>query len=93
MRMSGFAPPACAGAAAVDLRCQLRRYATLVRTEGVDAAFVDFKRAYEREGFVRAACHPIVHQIGHAAVDRYGEDLPESTRAGTRSARPVTSTE
>ncbi len=69
--------PECRGTAAIELRCQLRRYGTLTRTAGVDAAFAELKRAYEREGLVRAACHPIVHEIGHAAVERHGDDLPQ----------------
>jgi len=68
--------PACAGTAAVDLACQVRRYGALVRMSGVGAAFAALKRAYEREGFVRAACHPLVHAIGHAAVARHGTSLP-----------------
>ena len=71
------AVPVCTGAAAVDLACQLRRYGALVRSDGVDRAFAALKRAYDREGFVRAACHPIVHEIGHAAVARYGPKLSE----------------
>ena len=69
------AVPACTGAAAIDLDCQRRRYAAITRTAGIDAAFGKLKRAYAREGFVRAGCHPIVHSIGHAAVARYGADL------------------
>ena len=71
------AVPACTGTAAVDLACQLRRYGAIVRASGVDAAFAALKRAYEREGFVRAACHPIVHEIGHAAVARHGARLAD----------------
>ncbi len=71
------AVPACAGTAALDLRCQLRRYGAIVRTRGVPAAFSALKRDYERRGFVRAACHPIVHEIGHAAVERYGTTLSD----------------
>ena len=70
------AVPACTGTAALDLGCQRRRYGALVRTAGVDAAFGSLKRAYRREGFVRAGCHPIVHEIGHAAVARYGANIP-----------------
>ena len=43
----------------------------------MDGAFAALKRAYDREGFVRAACHPIVHEIGHAAVVRHGPKLSE----------------
>lgn len=71
------AVPVCTGVAAIDLACQRRRYGAIVRTAGVDAAFVKLKRAYAREGFVRAGCHPIVHAIGHAAVARYGDDIPQ----------------
>jgi hypothetical protein len=69
--------PACTGAAGVDLACQTRRFGSIARADGVDAAFAALKRAYEREGFVRAACHPIVHEIGHAAVARHGARLSE----------------
>ena len=71
------AAPACVGAAGFDLACQLRRFGSIARASGVDAAFAALKRAYEREGFVRAACHPIVHEIGHAAVARHGTRLSE----------------
>lgn len=70
------AVPVCAGADAVSLACQQDRYSAIVRLSGVPAAFAGLKEAYEREGFVRAGCHPIVHAIGHAAVARYGDDLP-----------------
>jgi hypothetical protein len=69
--------PACAGADGVDLGCQLRRFGAIARASGVDAAFAALKGAYDREGFVRAACHPIVHEIGHAAVARHGARLSE----------------
>ena len=69
------AVPACAGRASIDLACQVGRYGAITRTSGVGAAFAQLKRAYDREGFVRAACHPIVHEIGHAAVARYGPRL------------------
>ncbi|MEA2143449.1 MAG: hypothetical protein QOI64_1879 [Solirubrobacteraceae bacterium] len=71
------AVPACTGAAMVDLGCQVRRYGAIARASGVDAAFAALKRSYEREGFVRAACHPIVHAIGHAAVARHGARLSD----------------
>lgn len=69
--------PRCSGTAAFDLACQLDRYAAIVRVSGVDTAFAALERAYEREGFVRAGCHPIVHEIGHVAVEQYGGDLAE----------------
>lgn len=71
------AVPVCAGTAAIDLACQRRRYAAIVRMAGIDAAFRSFKRAFAHEGFIRAGCHPIVHSIGHAAVARYGDDLAQ----------------
>ena len=67
--------PTCTGTAAFDLGCQLDRYAAIVHRSGIDAAFAALERAYERQGFVRAGCHPIVHEIGHAAVERFGDDL------------------
>jgi hypothetical protein len=78
---AGHEAEACAGKAAISLDCQRHRYATIVRRAGVGAAFADLKRRYEHEGFVRAGCHPIVHTIGHAAVDRYG-DLGEAYARG-----------
>jgi hypothetical protein len=76
--LAGGAPGAgpgaatCHGKSAIDLACQRHRYAAIVRRSGVNPAFAELKRGYRREGFLRAACHPIVHAIGHAAVDRYG---------------------
>lgn len=68
---------ACTGADGFDLACQTRRFGAIARAYGVNSAFAALKRAYEREGFVRAACHPIVHEIGHAAVTRHGTKLSE----------------
>ncbi|MCA1703291.1 MAG: hypothetical protein LC808_08530, partial [Actinobacteria bacterium] len=69
----GTDTPACTGRSAIDLACQRRRHAAIVQRAGVDAAFAELKRGYQREGFLRAACHPITHEIGHAAVNRYGK--------------------
>ena len=66
------AVPACEGADSIDLACQEHYYAELVRSEGVDAAFAGLKVAFDEHGFIRAGCHPIVHAIGNAAVERYG---------------------
>jgi hypothetical protein len=76
--LAGGAPDArsggatCAGKLAIDLDCQRRRFSATVRSSGAEAAVAELKRGYERAGFLRAACHPIVHAIGHAAADRYG---------------------
>ncbi len=65
-------PPSCTGAAALNLDCQKRRFATILGQSGPETAFTELKRSYRREGFVRNGCHPIVHAMGNAAADRYG---------------------
>ena len=73
-------PPSCTGAAAIDLDCQKRRHAAILRQSGPEAAFKELKRGSRREGFIRNGCHPITHAMGNAAADRYDSLAPAYAR-------------
>lgn len=51
--------------------CYDRFYREIVLTEGVDLAFADIKKRYEKDSFVKTQCHQIVHTAGRTAVLLY----------------------
>jgi hypothetical protein len=63
----------CSGALATDDACHRERYRGLVRGPGVEAAFAELKADSEKSELVRANCHQLVHVIGRAAAERYGD--------------------
>ncbi|HYV33301.1 MAG TPA: hypothetical protein VE973_00430, partial [Candidatus Limnocylindria bacterium] len=65
--------------ASSDFSCYDNYYSSLVMQKGVDAAFVDLKKRYEENAYVRSQCHPITHVIGNAAVKLY----PDVSKAYT----------
>jgi hypothetical protein len=56
-----------------DYACYQARYQDLVRDSGVRAAFGDLKDEYAENEFVKSNCHQLVHVIGRAAAERYGD--------------------
>jgi hypothetical protein len=64
---------ACPGAKSADFTCMQEHYKALVAGKGVAAAFVDIKDAYEKDGAVKGNCHQLVHVIGRAAGDKFGD--------------------
>jgi hypothetical protein len=66
-----------------DLRCYESRYARLVEDDGAERALRAFRADYERDQIVRAQCHSLVHVIGRAAGERYG-DVAAAYRRGDR---------
>jgi hypothetical protein len=82
-------PPAiveCAGADAIDFGCYQRRYHAMVAGKGARAAIRDLSERSTRVGYVRAACHQLMHGIGRDAGARYGirafRDGAESCSSG-----------
>ena len=51
--------------------CYQRQLRTIVYTQNPAVALDAVAKLYETDSFVRTACHPIVHEIGHLAYDRY----------------------
>jgi hypothetical protein len=63
----------CSNAQANDFKCFQKHYQLLVSSKGVGAAFVDIKDAYDKSSYVKSNCHQLVHVIGRAAGDRFGD--------------------
>jgi hypothetical protein len=63
----------CSGASATDHACYQKRYESLVRDSGVEAAFAELKDEFTKEEFVRSNCHHLTHVIGRAAAELYGD--------------------
>ncbi len=63
----------CTGASATDYACHQERYQNLVRDSGVEAAFDELKDEHAKNSFVRSNCHQLVHVVGRAAADLYGD--------------------
>lgn len=63
----------CSGTLATDFACHQARYRDLVLDSGVEAAFVELKDEHTKTDFVKSNCHPLVHVIGRAAAERYGD--------------------
>jgi hypothetical protein len=66
------AAPECVGAAALDFACHELRYRHLVETAGVPVALHDLAERRQVSGYLRAACHRLLHVIGGAAGRRDG---------------------
>jgi hypothetical protein len=63
---------ACGGDRGGDFKCFQQHYQTLIRVNGVAAAFTDIKAAYDKSATVKGECHQLVHVIGRAAADKLG---------------------
>jgi hypothetical protein len=61
----------CPGQDAQNFDCYQTYYMQLVQQGGVQAAFADLRARYGANGYVVSQCHPLVHVIGRAAVDKY----------------------
>lgn len=62
----------CDGAGAIDFGCYERRYRALAAAHGPGAAISDLRERAVRVGYVRAACHQLMHGIGRDAGRRRG---------------------
>jgi hypothetical protein len=62
----------CAGADAIDFGCYQRRYRAMVASQGARIAIRDLSEQSARVGYVRAACHQLMHGIGRDAGRRDG---------------------
>ena len=64
---------ACPGDLSGDFKCFERHYQTVVNSQSVEAAFTDIKDAYERSPYAKGNCHQLVHVIGRAAGNLFGD--------------------
>ena len=71
-RAEGEAAADCSGALSTDYACHQQRYRDLVHDSGVEAAFAELESEYEKNDFLKAACHQLTHDIGRAAAELYG---------------------
>src|SRR4051812_31185886 len=58
---------ACAGAERIDLACYKRGYRALTIADGPRVATLDLRERAAEVGYLRAACHQLMHVIGREA--------------------------
>ena len=51
--------------------CWQTYYQSLVKNQGIPAAFSDLKKRYNVNQYVKSQCHPLTHVIGQIAVEKY----------------------
>ena len=61
----------CTGQNATNFECYKHYYKSKVRSDGIAAAFTDAKQREKNNAYALSMCHPIVHAIGHAAVEKF----------------------
>lgn len=71
----------CGGSLAARFDCHRQRYERLVWDAGAPAALAALQDDFETNEAVKAYCHQLVHAIGRAAGERYG-DVPATFRQG-----------
>jgi hypothetical protein len=64
---------ACGDDRASDFICFQKHYQAIIATANVADAFTDLKAAYEKSSFVKGHCHQLVHVIGRAAAEKFGD--------------------
>jgi hypothetical protein len=64
--------PDCRGADVIDFRCYQRRYRAMAAVRGAGPAIRDLRERSARVGYLRAACHQLMHGIGRDAGRRFG---------------------
>lgn len=69
---SAPAVPDCTGAGRIDFQCYQRRYHALALARGPRAAIRDLDERSTRVGYLRAACHQLMHGIGRDTGRRAG---------------------
>ncbi len=62
---------ACVAANATSFPCWQEHYGALVAQQSPEAAFVDFRKNYASNPYVKSNCHQIAHVIGRAAAKKY----------------------
>lgn len=71
----------CEGAEASNFSCWQQHYNALVTDQSPEAAFVDFRKNYEANPYIKNNCHQIGHVIGRAAAKKYAT-LAETYKRG-----------
>ena len=61
----------CTGNDASNFECYKNYFIAKVRFSGIAAAFEDAKQREKTNSYALSMCHPIVHVIGHAAVEQF----------------------
>lgn len=61
----------CSGQQAEQFACWQQRYNAMIQQQSPEAAFTDFKKAYNDNPYVKSNCHQIGHVIGRAAAKKY----------------------
>ena len=64
-----------------DYDCFEKYYQKVVAEQTIAEAFVDLQVRYDESALVRSLCHPFVHVIGRAAVEKY-PDVAEAYTKG-----------
>jgi hypothetical protein len=64
-----------------DFDCFEKHYQYMVSQQTIDEAFADLKVRYDTNTSVRSLCHPLVHVIGRAALEKY-PDIAEAYTKG-----------
>lgn len=71
----------CSGAEAQSFSCWQNHFQTETKTRSPEIAFVDLKKVYATNPYVKANCHQLTHVIGRAAALRYSS-LAETYKHG-----------
>ncbi len=61
----------CTGADGASFPCWQEYYDNLVTQQSPAAAFVEFRKGYEANAFIKTNCHQVAHVIGRAAAKKY----------------------
>jgi hypothetical protein len=72
---------ACTDTNASNFSCFQTYYQTVVNNDSPEAAFVNFKKEYDTNPYVKSNCHQIGHIIGRAAALKY-KTLAETYKHG-----------
>lgn len=62
----------CTGADSSNFDCYENYYTKLVEEKGIAAAVADIRKRYAANSYVYVQCHPLMHVIGRAASERFG---------------------
>ncbi len=54
-----------------DFTCYQTYFEKLVKEKGTAKAFVELKKEYETNGYIRSQCHPLTHVIGRATASLF----------------------
>ena len=71
----------CDGTKQSDFDCYQTHYQSLVKSQGIAAAFADLRQRYNENSYVSSQCHPLTHVIGNEAAKKYS-DVGEAYKDG-----------